>query len=359
MAKTSGIVKVLEGMWPKNKAKGLLAQARFMDEINNYSFGQDGCEKILSGCWLLAPKNTEFYKYRFCFFIHPKVIKNGDTITDMKSALGNLYRPFHAVSEFMENAGIGVIYVFLSAPKGRLPISKIKKKEYDSLEWKFFAFRNGKFTPVNPHEFFERWGGDRGRASYGHGWDKNVKKDIKRLDEDVLTEMLVNELFYTGFIKGTLKKPLNDPYDVDSFLVSISQKHIFPMEIKEKFPGERRDGKFFGIDVGRVMMMLRLGIPNDSNSVYLIRELNEDGKFIGWKYVTLSDIIMTSGWNLQAGGPGMGGQSTQTIILPYDYFKDFTEEVITEDNLKKISSLPKDAKVIAKEFGEQLNKIFL
>ena len=63
---------------------------------------------------------------------------------------------------------------------------------------------------------------------------------------------------------------------------------------------------------------------------------------------------MTSSWNLQAGGPGMGGQSTQTIRLPYEYFKDFIAHEITEDNLRKIGNLPKDVKAIAKQFGAEL-----
>ncbi len=41
-------------------------------------------------------------------------------------------------------------------------------------------------------------------------------------------------------------------------------------------------------------MLLRLCLPNDSNALYLIRELDEAGSFIGWKFITLSDIIMTA-----------------------------------------------------------------
>ena len=165
-------------------------------------------------------------------------------------------------------------------------------------------------------------------------------------------------MFYAGFLKTVHKKPLNDPYDVDLFLISISQKHIFPMEIKEKFPWASGNDKFFGIDAGRIMMLLRLCLPNDANSVYLIRELDESGKFIGWKYMTLSDIIMTASWNLQAGGPGMGGQSTQTIRLPYKHFKNFTDNDLTEENLKVIGNMPKDIKTIAKHFGEELSEKF-
>ena len=258
----------------------------------------------------------------------------------------------------MNNAGIGVIYAITLTEKGELPIKEIKQKGFESVKWKFFIFENGGFSPKDPIGFFDKWDGTRGRASTGGGWTRETKRKIQKLDRETLTEMALNELIYPGFIKGTLKKPVKDPYDVDAFLISISQKNIFPMEIKEKFPGENNHEKFFGIDAGRVMMLLRLCIPNDSNAIYLIRELDEEGRFIGWKYITLSDIIMASGWNLQAGGPGMGGQQTQTIKLPYEYFKDFNTQEIAEDNLKAIGNLPKDVKSIAKQFSQELEKKF-
>lgn len=354
----SKIVEILEDFWPKNKAKGLLAQTIFSQEIEANNFGRDAKEKHLSGCWLISPKSTDFYKFRFCFFVHPKVIKSAEITAEIKELLGEKYRPFHAIAEFMNNAGIGIVYVIVHTVNGDLQFGKIKERNFESINWHFFSFEGDSFVTRDPVKFFERWEGNRGRASYGHGWDTDVKEKIKKLNNDVLIELLLNEMFYVGFVKGTLRKPLNDPYDVDSFLMSLSQKHILPMEIKEKFPGQNSGEQFFGIDAGRIMMLLRVCIPNDANAVYLIRELDEAGKFKGWKYITLSDIIMTASWNLQAGGPGMGGQSTQTIRLPYDYFKDFNENVLSEDNLRKIGDLPKDIKNMAKQFGGELSRKF-
>ena len=102
-------------------------------------------------------------------------------------------------------------------------------------------------------------------------------------------------------------------------------------------------------------MLLRLCLPNDANAIYLIRELDESGNFIAWKYLTLSDIIMTSSWNLQAGGPGMGGQSTQTICLPYEYFKEFDADALSEDNLKKLGNMPKEIKELAVQWRDGLS----
>ena len=352
------IIKILKGLWPKNKAKGLIAQAEFVKEVNRGSFGRDATEKFFDGCWLLAPKNNEFYKFRVCFFVHPEVLRDSQVPREPKQLFGRNYRPFHAIAEFLANAGMGIIYAVPVTDTGNLPLDEIRGGNFEHLKWKLFSFENGLLRERDAMEFFEKWEGNRGRASHGNEWSTDSKRNIKTLDKKELTVLLLNELFYSGLIKSVLKKPLNDPYDIDSFLVSISQKHVFPMEIKEKFPAPSRDGKFFGIDAGRVMMMLRMCVPNDANALYLIREFDDRGNFIEWKYITLSDMIMTASWNLQAGGLGMGGQTTQTIRLPYDYFKGFREANITEDALVKIGNLPKEAREKAREFGLELSRRF-
>jgi len=352
------ITNILQNLWPRNKAKGLLAQTVFLGNINDGFFGPEIKEKIIPSCWLLAPKEIDFFKFRFSFFVHSKVLKSGKDIGKIKDVFGERYRPFHAISEFMSNAGIGVVYAIPFTNSGVLPLESIKNGVFEKIYWRLYNFQNGIFVERKPDDFFSRWPGDRGRMGHGTEWDPVVKDKITKLDEKTLTELLLNELFYSGLLKSMLKKPLNDPYDVDSFLISLSQQNIFPMEIKEKFPGISGDDRFFGIDAGRVMMLLRICLPNDSNAIYLIRELDKEGNFIGWKYITLTDIIMTASWNLQAGGAGMGGQSTQTIRLPYKYFKSFDSKGVCEDNLKKIGNMPKDIKNLAKTFSFELESRF-
>jgi hypothetical protein len=354
MSSNSSLVESLETLWPSNKAKGLLAQGLFFEELAKGSFGTGASEKIFPGCWLLSPKEKDFYKFRYCFFINPKLVKTETEKLEPKEVLGDKFRPFFAVAEFMNNASIGVGYVVVSTNDGQIPLDEIRARRFQKLKWKLLKFQNGEFMQEEPTAFFQKWAGDRGRATYGKTWDTGIKQRMQNLSRQSLDALLLNELFMTGFVKEILKKPLNDPYDVDSFLMSISQKHVLPMEIKEKFAREAKDGKFFGIDAGRIMMLLRLCLPNEANAVYLIRELNEKGSFLGWKYITLADIVMTSSWNLQAGGKGMGGQSTQTVRLPYDYFKKFDSNEMSEERLKEIGSLPKDAKSIAKQFGNEL-----
>ena len=350
----SDIVSILEDFWPRNKAKGLLAQTILSEEIEKGAFGKDAGEKLMPGCWLISPKSTDFFKFRFAFFVHPFVLKSGSLTTDLRTLLKEKYRPFHANSEFLNNAGIGIIYVVVNTTSGTLPFEEIKNRSFENINWTFYRFNNGEFSEIDSVEFFDKWDGDRGRPSYGGNWDPEVKQNIRKLDKGILLRLLLNELFYLGLLKGVLRKPLNDPYDVDAFMISLSQKHIFPMEIKEKFPGNNGDERFFGIDAGRIMMLLRLALPNDANAIYLVREMDNSGEFKGWKYITLSDIIMTSSWNLQAGGPGMGGQSTQTVRLSYNQFKQFDRTTLTEDALRRMGELPREIRDLAGRFRTEL-----
>ena len=170
MDDTNQIVEILEGIWPRNKAKGLYAQVALCQDIDAGRFGLDASEKFLSGCWFLAPKEADFYKFRFSFFVHPSVRASDEDTISPKEVLGEKYRPFHAIAEFLNNAGIGVIYVTTLTQNGELPLENIMTRNYEAIEWNFDSFQNGKFAPNNSSEFFEEWSGNRGRASRGNEW---------------------------------------------------------------------------------------------------------------------------------------------------------------------------------------------
>jgi len=353
----SGIIDILETLWPKNKAKGLLAQARFMVENVRGRFDFGACERFLPGCWLLAPKVEDFFRSRYCFSIHPETIEVGDIPDDLGDLAGDRSHVFTAVPDFMKNAGFGMVYAIPSTMDGDLPLERLHRDIFDALSWTFFVYRDGRFNQTDPHVFFADWPGNRGRRSRGTPWDPETRQGLETLSAEMLEEMLLHELFYSGLVKTRLKKPLNDPYDIDCFLTNTAGECILPMEIKEKYPGRTAHDRFFGIDAGRVMMLLRLCIPNDANAIYLIREVDEITKrFRGWKYMTLSDIIITASWNLQAGGPGMGGQPTQTIRLPYSCFREFSADEIKGGDLLRPGGVYKEIKAMARQFNTALGR---
>lgn len=358
MSEKRDYVKYFQKVWSKNKAMGLVAQAHLEKEVKS-GFLKKHSDKLFQGCWLLSPKWEDWHKFRLCFFTHDKVLQSLPDQLDPKEFLGENARPFYAVAEYMSNAGIGVVYA-VPTTSGNVDLESFSNKDYSSLNWHLFLYEKEGLHRKDESYIFKTWG-DRGRPTYRKdSWnDKSLENTFIEMKIEQLDGLLLNELFYTGYLKTILKKAANDPYDVDSFIISLSQKHILPIELKEKFPVLTKRDRYFGIDAGRIMMLLRICIPNDSNALYIIRQVSENGrKLEGWKFITLSKIIMSSSWNLQAGGKGMGGSDTQTIRLPYDEFEDLTEETLSEDNLKKLSNLPKDVKEIVQDYKSEFTKRF-
>jgi len=359
MSEKDDYINYFRMVWNQNKTRGLKAQTYFENEMENGVFKKHS-DKLFNGCWLISPKSFESHKTRFCVFVHNKIEKDLTPEIDPKTILSEKWRPFHAIAEFMDNAGFGVIYAIPSTKSGKIDFNSIMKKDYSSIEWNLYFYQNEKLEKEDGNDFFEQWKG-RGRPTYRKdSWnDPNLENELKQLSIEKLESMILQELFYTGYIKSIHKKVVADPYDVDSFIISLSQKHIFPVEMKEKFPVLKSNERYFGLDAGRILMLFRICIANDSNALYIVRQVAENGrKLEGWKFITLSKIIMSAGWNLQAGGLGMVGGATQTVKLPYDEFEDLTEQTLEEENLKKISNLPADVKSMVKEYGNYLAKNF-
>jgi len=134
---------------------------------------------------------------------------------------------------------------------------------------------------------------------------------------------------------------------------------IFPLEIKEKFPFSTRKQRLFGIDAGRILMMLRVCLPLNCNAMYIIREVDENGrKFLSWRMLTLDAIVMNSNWNLQAGGTGMGGGQTQTVTFPYDIFEELTVDTLSDDRLHVMSEFSENIRRKATEFIKEVESLF-
>ena len=354
----SELLSYLEKYWTENKAKGVMAQILFRKEVKDGIYSEHR-RKFFNGCWILAPKREDFFKFRFCFFVHPILLE--------KTPAGNELVPedimgeaeglkFRMVAGFLTRAGMGVIYA-IPTGKSLLPP--------EGIRWFLYRYddRKEKLHMIDVAKFFSRWRGS-GRPGHGGKWEERLKKDYLALSEEELMSLLLNEAFYSTFLKGSLKKgglekSVSDPYDVDGFIISYSGGKVFPLEIKEKYPAKDGDSAFFGIDAGRVLMLLRLCLPNDVNAFYVVREVTKaERKFVDWKFMLLSEMVISASWNLQRGGRGMGGQETQTIRLPYNSFKKLEPSVLSEESLKEIGNLPDEVKRMAGEFRVMIEKEF-
>jgi len=344
-------IKYLEKYLAPNKARGMAGQAALFSWLREERQKRHA-QKCFTGCWLLSPKDDSERKKRVCFFVNSRCVESAD---DVKMECEGLLedRLFHAVCGKLAQCGLGVVFT--------VPVANPAQREnMDEIDWHFFRYLNEKLVPFDGRTFFEGWAGGKGRAVINKtGWDNDVNTRFENLDDTDLTAMVTAQAFYYGFLKVRLRKSFTDAYDVDCFIAS-HQGTVLPVEIKEKSPGGDKGSGFFGIDAGRILMLLRLCLPVDANAAYVVREIKEGGgrEFVGWKVLTLDRLVMSASWNLQAGGKGMGGGNTQTVLMPYSLFEDLDDKWFEDSHLNAIGQISINVKKKATEFQTEIESLF-
>lgn len=363
MTNKQDYINFLKNWLPRNKAKGLLAQFSFEEEFGN-GFLKKHSEKFFPGCWVVSPKSFDSNKYRYAIFVDEKLHqKSGE---DVDSILGKHSEVFYKTARFLDSSSFGVIYAVPWSDGGSFDFSKINSDDFSPVNWDLHAYKKNGMTKIDPRSFFSNWrDGMRPRkpqASQNWTNDPTINSGMEKISGEKLEKAILKEIFYTGYLKSVVKVSTDDPYDVDSFIVSSETESVFPVELKEKSPvlanysrgGDIRE-HYFGIDSGRISLLERMCSPSDSNAFYVVREVDDSNgrDLLGWKFMTLAGIVMASSWNAIGGGTGMFGSTTSTVKLPYDEFSDLTEKVFKEDYLRNISSRKQNLRQIADLYSEK------
>lgn len=334
-------IRYLQRFLVSNKARGMIAELSLKTELGTAK--PQMTNKLLAGGWLLSPKVANPQHHRYMASILPVLYT---TKAELDTAIATLEhdRGWQALATFLSQSGIGII-VCGATPRSRAA-------SYASLQWHNFVYQQEQLRSTDDNYPFITWPGNRGRPSNGAEWQHDVVARFEQSNPSDLTELALRQAFYYGYLKQELKKPIEDPYDVDAFIVSY-QGAVIPIEIKEKSPTERGE---FGVDAGRILMLLQLCIATDSNAVYLIRQVDPSPfrSLVGWKYITLADMIIGCRWNLQAGGRGMGGGATQTVMIAGELFQEFTQTNFTEEWLDQHRSLQSSVRATATKLAHDL-----
>ena len=336
-------IAYLQQFLPHNKARGMIAEISLAHEIG--LVGEPSLEKLLVGGWLLSPRTMPSQNYRFIVFVLPEMYQSPDEIAvAVRAYEGN--RGWQTLATYLSHSGIGVI---ISAAWSDNPIAPI-----ENMQWRNFVYRDERLHPSEGDQPYSLWPGDRGRPSRGGQWQADVLGRFGQANAHDLTSLMLRQAFYNSYLKQKLRKPIDDPYDVDGFLVGYAGT-VMPIEIKEKSPTPEGS---FGLDAGRILMFLRLCLATDSNALYLIREVDNSTSrsLVNWRYITLADMVMGCKWNLQAGGIGMGGGNTQTVMMPGALFGSFTKANLSEDWLAKQRSLSEAVRVRIVELSQGLSQ---
>ena len=342
------ILDYLEGFITTNKAKGIISESKLSAELGIQ--GQIGEKKLLQGGWLLSPKNIDESSLpRFLIFTTNSVYQN---VEEVKHSIKKLEqdRGWQTLATFLTKNGIGVVVAGCYSNENLI--------NFDNLSWNHFVYQNEHLNEMTKDSPFINWLGNRGRGAKNNvPWDAKIKEVFANTDIDTLMKISIRQAFYQSYLKKQLKKPVIDPYDVDGFIVGFSGD-VMPLEIKEKSVSDKGE---FGIDVGRVLMLLRLCLATGNNGLYIIRELdrNQSRTLIGWRFITLANIIMGCKWNLSGGGRGMQGGSTQTIMISEKLFTPLTKNIFSEEWIQTNNNLQNSMSMSISDLINNLKKYLI
>ncbi|HJQ32340.1 MAG TPA: hypothetical protein VJ866_09180 [Pyrinomonadaceae bacterium] len=340
----SPAVAYLQQFLTFNKARGMVSECSLETHLKDRS--PVDAIKYLPGGWVISPRIDESSRYRFVVFVLPQLFEGEEELQAAVRAR-EVDRGFQALATFLTQSAFGVIVA--GAVNAGDPPSPAR------LRWRNYSYVGERLRP-NPDDepFASRWPGGRGRASAGNSWQPDVIDRFRAVDTGQLTTLTLRQAYYYGYLKQQLRKPFDDPYDVDAFIVSFRQA-VMPVEIKEKSPTE---AGAFGLDAGRILMMLRMCLATDSNALYIVREVDTSAArgLVGWRCITLSNLVMSCSWNLQGGGKGMLGGGTQTVMMPGSFFEPFTEHNLTEEWLEENSRLHESVRMKAQLLAADLVK---
>ncbi|MDH5021824.1 hypothetical protein [Halobacterium rubrum] len=176
-------------------------------------------------------------------------------------------------------------------------------------------------------------------GGYDNGADDDyyelLVEGLTGISDNYIREMFYKQHFYSEHLKGT-HSFTGTYFDVDGLLVR--DKTVVPYEIKEKSAYEDEGVELFGLDVSRLIVMLRTSLAEGLDPVYVVREVVEeedmhgfDRDFVDWHTISASDVIRASAWQVQGGGPGMGGARTQTLMIPKSEFDSLAPASLDPD----------------------------
>jgi hypothetical protein len=346
-------VEYLQRIMSGNKARGLIAQLEFERWVQTQS--DTVRNKHFPGGWIVALKRQDFYALRTCFFVWPDIETPENLQETVRGFTGNAQ--FQRLCSSLQTAGFDTLYCFGT--------SSDSSPRIGSVRWRAFHYENEGLIELDQRAYFGHWSG-RGRESRGREWEAGTLSYVRGLDDLSLSRLVIPQLFYNGFFKAVHRASTADPYDVDGFVVSYDGK-VFPLELKEKFPFEHNLlGRAVGVDVGRILMLLRICLPIDANAMYIVREVDDsaDRHLVGWKSVYLDEILMKCTWQQMGGGPGMAssaggaGSPTSTIIMPHHIFAPLTEGLFSDVSLRMHATLTESTKRSALEFIQKSRTVF-
>lgn len=281
----------LQAYIPSQKAQGMVAEIYFHSAMRQLYKNEDVF--IIDGCWLLSNSDYGANKNRLALFS----VKNDDELSILINKGGRLFdllRERGIDSHIVNHHNFNNVSFFDTATKE------------ESLTPSFNIQRSGRVSNI------------------GANWNDVVIKKMSEIPAGDAESHILHTLTYYKVLKNDLRAKFSSVHDLDGFIVT--KDTIIPFEIKEK---SRTSTNWFGIDIGRILCFLKIGL----GGLYIVREVaqEEPRNFIGWKVIDFQDIIHNCEWNVVEGGSNsLARFRTHTVAINGDCFNRLNKRFLLE-----------------------------
>ena len=168
----------LEKYIKNNKARGMVAEFAF-DSFVRDARAQS---KVYEGAWLLAPKQTDFYRLRHAVFVLPLLFETETELSEFVAGREADNR-FQALAAFLtQNALAVVVSGAIATPKPGI------------YQWRNYLYSKNRLFACKGTAPFESWAKNNGRAVAGEKWQPDICDRFDKLDQSQVRSYAVGRL---------------------------------------------------------------------------------------------------------------------------------------------------------------------
>jgi hypothetical protein len=287
----------------QNKINGMLAEIDLRNTLINLGFGG----RISQGGWIMRNVGAGVFGHTTAV-IFPQTIQL-DTDYSVGRQLEEPALALHTICSTMHQIGVNSFYCVPSIATNN---------DASSISWQTKQLGIPVVQPYTPLIPTIQNFGARGRRYNFLRYKTNANQiPVASIPEE--------------FTKEHLRVNFQDQFmcemsDIDGVL--WGQQYTYPIEIKEKTPGnDTKVGDYFGLDVGPFVKLAYYAAKKGNlHSLFFVREINDtiNRQLVNWWFITFDKLAQYASWVPMGGGTNMQGGGSTVVKIPKAEFTALT-----------------------------------
>jgi hypothetical protein len=279
----------------RNKINGMLAEIDLRNTLVNLGFGG----RISQGGWIIRNVGANIFGHH-TVVLFPQTIEPAHEYSPERQ-LEEPPHALHTISSTMHQIGVHSFYCVPSINQDNAPLS---------ISWQAKQLGIPNVLPYSP--LLETIQNFNIRP-------RNYNFLRYHADSTDIPAISVPEEFTKEHLRVNIQSRfMTETSDIDGIL--WGQQYTYPIEIKEKTPGnDSKVGDYFGIDLGPfVKLAFYAAKKGNLHSLFFVREINntQDRELVNWWFITFDTLAQYASWVPVSGGTNMQGGGSSVVKIP-------------------------------------------